>query len=150
MHLMGLAHIKINCKFANNNQAKNNKKTQISLGFVGLTTWALLGYSQFCDKSNCHNWSARSYPNYRHIMCGQNFVMFSVLRGTRLVSHGIDFVMFFGLGSDKNQVSQISDTATMVTKFITKKICFHHSIHFMTHIRRQMYFRHLSVTKCKT
>jgi hypothetical protein len=50
--------------------------------------------------------------------------MFSVLRGTRLVSHGIDFVMFFGLGSDENQVSQISDTARMVTKFVTKKYVF--------------------------
>ena len=137
MHLMGLAHIKINCKFANNNQAKNNKKTQISLGFVGLTTWALLGYSQFCDKSNCHNWSATSYPNYRHVIVRTEFCdVFFVLRGTCLVSHGIDFVMFFGLGSDENQMSQISDTARMVTKFVDKKICFRHSIHFMTHIRR--------------
>ena len=50
--------------------------------------------------------------------------MFSDLRGTRLVSHGIDFVTFFGLGSDENQVSQISDTARVVTKFVTKKHIF--------------------------
>ena len=51
-------------------------------------------------------------------------MMFSVLRGTCIVSHGIDVVTFFGLGSDENQVSQISDTARVVTKFVTKKHIF--------------------------
>ena len=46
--------------------------------------------------------------------------VFFVLRGTCIVSHGIDFVMFFGLGSDEKLVSQISDAVRIVTKFVTK------------------------------
>ena len=66
-------------------------------------------------------------------------MMFSVLRGTCIVSHGIDVVTFFGLGSDENQASQISDTKDC-HKICDKKTCFCHRIHFMTHIRRQNVF----------
>ena len=57
---------------------------------------------------------------------------------------------FFELSNNGKQASQISDTVMIVTKFVTKKIYFCRSIHFMTHIRRRMHFRLLSVTKCKT
>jgi len=50
--------------------------------------------------------------------------MFFVLRDTCIVSHGIDFVTFFGLGSDEKRASQISDTARIVTKFVTKNYVF--------------------------
>ena len=70
-------------------------------------------------ESNRHKGFAPSYPNHRDVS-RQFFVMFFILRGTFIVSHGIDFVTFLGFGSDKKLPSQISGMVRIVTKFVTK------------------------------
>ena len=84
-------------------------------------TSASLGYSLFCNESNHHKRIATSPPSHGHVSRGYFFVSFFCPTWHLIASHGTNFVTFLGFISDKKRGSQFSDTARIVTKFVTKK-----------------------------